>query len=42
MKKIKCVNCGNETEINIANAIDSEGEVFKCDHCGYPFRYVEE
>lgn len=41
MDKIKCVKCGRETEINISNAIDADGEVFKCNHCGYPFRYAK-
>lgn len=42
MKTIKCVFCGNETEIDIANAIDEDGEVFTCEHCGKPFRYAEK
>lgn len=41
MDKIKCVKCGRENEINISNAIDADGEVFKCNHCGYPFRYAK-
>lgn len=42
MKTIKCVNCGNETKIDIANAVDADGEVFRCEHCGYLFRYVSK
>lgn len=42
MKKVKCINCNNEVEINIANAIDSEGEVFECPNCGQKFRYTEK
>ena len=42
MKKIKCVNCGNETEVDISRAIDEEGETFRCEHCGYPFRYTNK
>ena len=37
---VKCVNCGNETPIDISKAIDTEGEVFKCVHCGFIFRYT--
>ena len=39
MTKVNCVQCGNEVEINIANAHDEEGEVFECPHCGLIFRY---
>ena len=28
MEKVKCFNCGKDVEINIANAIDEDGEVF--------------
>ena len=42
MKKVKCIKCHNEVEINIANAIDEEGEEFKCPHCGQLFRYAEK
>lgn len=42
MEYVKCVKCGKETEINISDAIDADGEVFKCQHCGYPFRYVHK
>ena len=38
---IKCPKCKKETEINIIKAVDFEGEVFKCDHCGYHFRYAK-
>lgn len=41
MDKIKCVKCGRETEIDISKSIDADGEVFKCNHCGYPFRYAK-
>lgn len=41
MDRIKCVKCGRETEIDISKAIDADGEVFKCNHCGYPFRYTK-
>lgn len=39
---IKCVNCGNDTEINIAKAIDENGEVFICPNCGKTFRYTDK
>lgn len=42
MIKIKCPKCGKEVEINIAKAVDELGEVFKCPHCKYEFRYVDK
>lgn len=42
MKTIKCVNCGKETKVDIAKAVDIEGEVFRCEHCGYLFRYADK
>lgn len=42
MTIIKCVHCGSDVEINIAKAIDEDGEVFKCPHCGRKFRYAEK
>jgi predicted RNA-binding Zn-ribbon protein involved in translation (DUF1610 family) len=39
---IKCANCGNDTEINIAKAIDENGEVFICPNCGKMFRYTDK
>jgi len=38
---VKCPKCQCDTELNIANAIDENGEVFLCEHCGYPFRYTD-
>jgi len=40
--KIKCPKCGKETSFTLDEAIDEEGEVFKCNHCHYPFRYTEK
>lgn len=40
MKYIPCPKCKKEVEINIKNAIDEEGEVFHCPHCGWDFRYT--
>ena len=42
MKKIKCVKCGTEVEINIANAMDFNGEIYSCPNCGYKFRFVDK
>ena len=42
MTIVKCPKCGQDTEINIAKAVDEEGEVFKCEHCGFHFRYTEK
>ena len=41
MKQIKCVNCGEYTGIDLANACDENGEVFMCKHCGFKFRYTK-
>lgn len=40
MTIVKCPKCHQDTEINIANAMDENGEVFKCEHCGFLFRYT--
>ena len=42
MVKIKCPNCKFLVQIDIAKAIDELGEVFKCDNCGFHFRYVDK
>lgn len=42
MEHIKCVRCGRDTEIDISKAIDENGEVFKCKHCGLEFRYAKK
>lgn len=39
---MKCVKCGNEFELDIAQALDEEGEVFRCPHCGYMSRYADK
>ena len=38
--KIKCPKCGKETEIIISDAVDENGEVFRCKHCRYYLRYT--
>ena len=39
---IKCPTCKKDVEINIAKAIDEEGEVFRCQNCGQVFRYTDK
>lgn len=40
MHRINCPNCGEPNDINIAKAVDSEGEVFMCTKCKKTFRYA--
>jgi uncharacterized C2H2 Zn-finger protein len=40
MKIIKCPKCNAALQINIADAIDEHGEVFKCPRCEYFIRYT--
>ena len=40
--KLKCPKCGEETEFFINDAIDEEGEVYRCPYCHWPFRYAEK
>lgn len=40
--KIICPRCGKETEFFINEAVDENGEVFACKHCGYHFRYTDK
>ena len=42
MKYVKCPKCGKEVKIDIAKTIGEEGEVFMCDYCNWPFRYVQK
>ena len=41
MEHVKCVKCGNNVEIDIAKAVDEDGEEFRCPNCGFIFRYVK-
>jgi predicted RNA-binding Zn-ribbon protein involved in translation (DUF1610 family) len=41
-KTIKCPKCGGTVEIDIARAVDEEGEVFVCPECGFQMRYTEK
>lgn len=40
MEKINCPFCGHLVEINIAKAVDEDGEEFICDSCRQIFRYA--
>lgn len=42
MITVKCPVCHTEVEINIAKAVDEEGEVFYCKNCGQVFRYTDK
>ena len=42
MKEIKCPTCGAPIKIDIAKAIDMEGEVFICKNCGKTIRYTDK
>ena len=39
---INCPKCHQETSFFLSDAVDEDGEVFKCEHCGYEFRYTEK
>ena len=41
MKKVNCPNCGYPVEIDIAKAVDENGEEFRCQNCGFIFRYAD-
>ena len=38
---MKCVKCNNEVKLDIAKVLDEEGEVYRCPHCGFMFRYAD-
>ena len=40
MKIVKCPKCKKEVVIKIQNSISEDGEVYRCHHCGWDFRYV--
>ena len=40
MNIIRCPKCSSAVTINIAEAADEHGEVFRCSHCGYFLRYA--
>ena len=37
---IKCPKCHEEIEVNIANSVSEDGEVYRCPKCGWYYRYV--
>lgn len=39
---IDCPKCKKPTSFEMMkDAIDSEGEVYRCQHCGWPFRFTD-
>ena len=42
MEIVKCPKCKCDTEINIAKAVDENGEEFTCRCCGFRFRYTKK
>jgi predicted Zn finger-like uncharacterized protein len=37
---ITCPKCGRQTSFNIPNdAIDEDGEIYRCQHCSWPFHF---
>ena len=41
MTTIKCPKCQKDIKIDITKALDPDGELYRCPHCGYAFRYTE-
>jgi len=41
MDVIKCPKCHKDVTLDITKSISDDGEVFKCPHCGWKFRYTE-
>ena len=39
---INCPKCKKKTSFQLNEAVDELGEVFKCEHCGWLFRFVKE
>lgn len=35
MKQIQCPKCKSLVNINIGEAIDENGEIFRCKNCGF-------
>ena len=39
-KTVCCPKCGRQTSFAFpSDAIDEEGEFYRCQHCGWPFHY---
>ncbi len=37
---IICPKCGRQTSFNmLSDAVDEEGEFYRCQHCGWVFHY---
>lgn len=36
----KCPKCGKDTIVDLSHSISEDGEVFVCEHCKWPFRYI--
>lgn len=37
---VVCPKCGKDTTFNMPDeAIDEDGEFYRCQHCGWPFHY---
>ena len=40
-KTVCCPKCGRQTSFAFpSDAIDEEGEFYRCQHCGWPFHYT--
>lgn len=39
MTKVKCIKCEKDIELDVSKALDENGEVFVCQHCGQKFMY---
>ena len=40
MTTMKCPKCRRETSFEMPrDAIDEDGEIYRCQHCGWPFHY---
>jgi len=37
MEKIECVKCGKDIELDVSKALDENGEIYVCPHCGQKF-----
>jgi DNA-directed RNA polymerase subunit RPC12/RpoP len=40
--KITCPKCGKPVKPDIAKALDEEGELHVCPHCGQKYRFTEK
>lgn len=42
MDIVKCPKCHKDVKLDISKAVSDDGEVFKCPHCRWKFRYTEK